>query len=349
MSSEKTEAPTHKKLKDARKKGQVAKSIEATAGIQLAYVLAWFIVMGKDMFDDLNSLIHLSVEQVNRDITTGANTITMAMLWVMAKYLGTLAGGLVICTVSIILAQTGFVIASRSVGIKLDKLNIASNAKQMFSLKSFFDFFKSIVKIIILGFIFLLVLKGNVYSLQYVTQCGVSCAIPITVRMLFWLWVYLLFFYLVLFIADYAFQKYSTLKQLKMSKEEIKQEYKQSEGNPEMKGHRRAIHREIQSGSLSSQVKRSSVVVRNPTHYAVCIYYQPDVTPLPQVIAKGEGGLAITIISIAEKSGIPIIENIPLARGLFKETDVNDYISTRYFEPVAEIIRVLLPSTPFQN
>lgn len=342
MSSEKTEAPTHKKLKDARKKGQIAKSVEATAGVQLTFVLVWFIVMGKDMFNDISSLINLTFAQINRDITLGFDAITTAILWIAAKYLGILAGGMIICTVSIILAQTGFVVASGAVKVKFDKLNIVNNAKQVFSLKTFFDFLKSMAKIMILAIIFSLILKDNIYSLQYVTQCGVNCAIPIAGKMLFWLWVNLLFFYFILFIADYSFQKYSTLKQLKMSKEEIKQEHKQSEGNPEIKGHRRAIHREIQSGSLSSHVKRSSVVVRNPTHYAVCIYYQADVTPLPQVIAKGEGRLALTIIDIAEKSGIPIVENVPLARGLFKDTDVNDYISSRYFEPVADIIRVLL-------
>jgi type III secretion protein U len=149
-------------------------------------------------------------------------------------------------------------------------------------------------------------------------------------------------FYIILGIADLAFQRYQNEKKMMMSLEDIKQEHKNSEGNPEVKQKRKEAHREIQSGSLASNVAKSTAVVRNPSHIAVCLYYHPDKTPLPQVIEIGQDKRALLIVKLAEKAGIPVVENISVARTLASGTKIGGYIPPELFEPVAHILRLAM-------
>lgn len=156
-----------------------------------------------------------------------------------------------------------------------------------------------------------------------------------------WLWAILVLFYVVFAIADLAFQKRSLTRQLMMSRDEIQKEFKNTEGDPHIKHKRKEIHRDIQSGSMAANVKRSTALVRNPTHVAVCLYFVPGETPLPQVIEKGADARARRMIAIAEEAGVPMVEQVHVARRLYARTDVGDYIPAELFEPVAEILSLV--------
>jgi type III secretion protein U len=142
-------------------------------------------------------------------------------------------------------------------------------------------------------------------------------------------------------LLDLVWQRYSYTKGLMMSMDEIKQEYKQMEGDPHMKGHRKELAREIAMGDGTENTRDANVVVTNPTHVAVAMFYEEGKTPLPIVLSKGEGGVAERIRAIAEEEGIPILQNIPLARALLAKATLGQYIPTELIEPVAELLLTL--------
>lgn len=337
--SEKTEKPTEKRLRDARKKGQVFKSEEITSGIQLAVLFAYFCFQGEALVGGIRDLILATLTVLNQPIEKAVEHILSVFLQILLLFIGPLALLLICTTILSVVAQTGPLLAWEAMTFKLDKLNPMANLKQMVSIKSLFEFCKSAFKVAALAIIFFYLLRRYMPSMQFLPGCGTACGFSVTKQLIAWMWGGLIGFYLVIGLADYAFQRHSTMKQLMMSKEEIKREYKDSEGNPEMKHERKKVHQEIQSGSLAANVSKSNVVVRNPQHIAICLYYRQGETPLPIVLEKGRDAMALHIVSLAEKQGIPIVEHIPVARHLMSAVEVGGTIPTELFEPVAQILR----------
>ncbi len=340
--SEKTEKPTPQKLRDARKKGQVAKSTEITSGIQLASLLGYFLVEGKRLLHGFEALSTLSIEVSNADLASAAGRLAGATAELVLRFTGGIAVLVVLMTVAAVIAQTGPLLAYEAMKPSLDKLNPLANLKQMFSMRGLFELAKSITKVALLSLILFYLIRQYGPSLQFLPLCGVSCGLRMSAELLYWMWCALLGFYVVFGIADYAFQRHNTTKQLMMSIEDIKQEYKNSEGNPEIKHKRKEAHREVQSGSLAANVGKSSVVVRNPTHIAVCLFYRPPETPLPQVLEIGRGARARHIVDLADKAGVPVVENVGVARALATQTEPGGYIPSSLFEPIAQILRLVM-------
>lgn len=340
--SEKNEKPTEKRIRDARKKGQVAKSTELIVGVQLAVLLSYFIFQGDRLLLAIRALIEVTVDSITLPLEAAMDRILGTFFEIAIYFGGSIAALLIVVTILSIIGQIGFLIVPDAIKLKGDKLNPVANLKQLFSVKSLFEVGKSLLKIFILGLIFTYLLRQYIPSFQFMPLCGMDCAFPVTNKIISWLWGTLVACYVVFALADYSFQRHSLMKQLRMSKDEIKREYKESEGSPEIKSRRRELHREIQSGSLSAKVKKSSAVVRNPGHIAVCLYYLAGETPLPQVLEKGEGEQALLIIKLADREGIPIVQNILLARALMREVGVDEYIPEHLFEPVAALLRQVM-------
>ncbi|MEX3956730.1 EscU/YscU/HrcU family type III secretion system export apparatus switch protein [Trinickia sp. EG282A] len=340
--SEKTEKPTPQKLRDARKKGQVAKSVEITSGVQLASLLGYFIVEGRHLLQAFEALTVLSIEVSNDDFVSAAGRLMGATAELVLRFTVGIAALLVVVTVAAVVAQTGPLLAHAAMKPSLDKVNPLANLKQMFSMRSLFELGKSMSKVGLLSLIFFYLIRQYGPSLQFLPLCSVSCGLRLSIELLYWMWCALLGFYVLFGIADYAFQRYSTMKQLMMSLEDVKQEYKNSEGNPEIKHKRKEVHREVQSGSLAANVGKSNVVVRNPTHIAVCLFYRPPATPLPQVLEIGRGARAQHIVDLADKAGVTVVENIRVARSLAAQTEAGGYIPSSLFEPVAQILRLVM-------
>ncbi|MGF6401585.1 type III secretion protein U [Pseudomonas frederiksbergensis] len=340
--SEKTEQPTAKKIREARAKGQVAKSMEVTSGVQLAVMLGYFIFEGDYLLDSCTLLIDTTINTINRDLASAIKQVGELLASIVVRVAGGIAAILIAMTIVAVIVQTGPLLASEALKPSLERLSPLANAKQMFSMHSLFEFSKSIAKVGVLSLIFFYLIRQYAPSIQFLPLCSVACGLEVSIQLLYWMWAVLIGFYVIVGTADAAFQRYNTNQQLMMSLEDIKQEYKNAEGDPQMKQKRKETHREVQSGSLAANVSKSTVVVRNPTHIAVCLYFKPGETPLPKVIEIGHDHVALNIIALAEKAGIPVVENILTARALAAQCDVGRYIPAELFEPVAHILRIAM-------
>ncbi|WP_299493681.1 EscU/YscU/HrcU family type III secretion system export apparatus switch protein [uncultured Shewanella sp.] len=339
--SEKTEKPTPKKIKDARKEGQVIKSQEVLTGIQMAVILGYFFYNGREMLQAIIHMIDVMISSVNLPLEQASGLVINEFVDLFIRYVGGLGLLLAATTVISTLVQIGPLMASKAVMPSFKKLNVLQNAKQLVSFKSLFEFAKNLTKVIVLSCVFYYLLHQYVNSFQYLPLCGETCGLMVTFQMGTWLWMSFIACYLVFALADYGFQRFTVMKQLRMSKEDTKQEHKNAEGNAEMKHKRKEVGREINSGAAGN-VKAATAVVRNPTHFAVCIYYKEGETPLPKVTEKAKDHMALHIIKMAEKAGVPIVENVPLARALYKEVKPGDVIPESLFEPVADLLRFVM-------
>jgi type III secretion protein U len=237
------------------------------------------------------------------------------------------------------MAQTGMLLALKSLIPSGKKLNVITNVKNVFSKKNLVEFLKSNIKIVALSAIVYSILKaelGTLITLPLAGLAGVGVAFAMLLKSLM---VQVAVGYVVIALADFAWQRKNHVKQLMMSKDEVKQEYKQAEGDPHIKHERKHLHQEmLEEGGAVHKTRDASVVVTNPTHLAIALRYVQAQTPLPIVLAKGEGALAERMVAAARAQGIPVLQNIPLARALMKNASVNQYIPTELIEPVAQVL-----------
>jgi type III secretion protein U len=339
--SEKTEQPTPKKIRDARQEGQIAKSMEVATGVQLAVLLGYFWVRGEDMLDTFEQMFEVSIASVNQPLGEAMDRIVTATVSMTLNLLAPMAIVLGIASLGAVLGQVGPLFAPKFIQPKGERVSPLKNFKQLFSLRSLFEFAKSLIKVSLLSFTFYLLMKRYLNSFQFLSLCGIECGLRVTGVLIGWLWGILVLFYIVFAVADYAFQRRTLINQLMMSRDEIMKEFKNTEGDPHVKHKRKEQHRELQSGSLASNVKRSTAMVRNPTHIAVCLYFVPGETPLPQVIEKGADDRALRMVAIAEEAGVPMVEEIHVARTLFARTEIGEYIPAELFQPVADILNLV--------
>ncbi len=337
--SEKTEQPTPKKIRDARNKGEVAFSKEVNAAVSIVAVFAWFAGMGDFYYEHLGRMLLLPIEFIDmpfdqawvavaKVVGREALLLTLPLLGLVAL-LGVLAGFL----------QVGPLFTLTPLKPELKKLNPASGIKKIFSLKNLLEFLKSILKIVFLTVLLWLLIRGFLDAILKLPRCGLSCLPVLIGQLMMRIALYSGAAFIVIAVADYAFQKRQYLKKLMMTKEEVKREYKESEGDPMIKSKRRQLHRELMTNNMLQNVRRASVVVTNPTRIAVALIYDGEETPLPLIAAKGENLLARRIIEIAREEGIPVMENVPLARALHQNGEIDRYIPSDLIEPVAEVLR----------
>lgn len=341
MSSEKTLPPTSKKIRDAREEGQVVKSSELAAGVQLGVILMYLYILGEDIWQDLCHILILTINTIDQPLSLAFSSFISALGVFIFKDLAFMFLVLFIATVASFVGQVGFLFSGKAMMPKLDKLDIVKNIQNLFSLKSVVELLKNIVKMAVIGCVFYYLFHRYAPSLANMAYVNPVADMQVTLKIIFWLWGVLVLCYIIFFLADYAYQRYEVMKNLKMSHEEVKQEYKDSEGNQEIKQQRHSLHQQIQSGSLANVVKKSSAIIKNPTHLAICIYYDEATTPLPKVVAKGADHMAARMIKIAEKEGVPVIENVPLARGLNKSIAVGEYITPPFFAAISEILLMI--------
>ena len=339
-SGDKTEEPTPTKLKDARKKGQIAKSQDMTAAIMLFISFYTFKGFAKQM------LMYLSEFTTNTflliDIEFSKPLAGMLLMEALKTIAFTLAPLLLIVFAAVIIVenfQTGLLFSTESLKPKFENLNPINGFKKFISLKQYIELLKSIIKMSACGFVlykalqefFPLVLQSQQYNpFEIMGLMGAIVMTTITrVGVI----------YFVLAILDYVYQKYEFMKSMKMSKKEIKEEYKRLEGDPLIKQRQREAARAMSQGRQMGAVPDADVVVTNPTHIAVAIKYNPKKQEsIPMVVAKGQELIAAQIKQIADDHNVPIIENPPVARLLFKKVEIGHYIPKDAFKIVAEIL-----------
>lgn len=341
MSGEKTEQPTAKKLRDARKKGQVSssKDVVSAALVVLIFALLWGAA---DFYSNkLQELIALPTAFIESD-RPFYQILEQTFDGLIVIFLQLIAPPLVLAVIVGVVAhlgQFGFLLAFESLKPDLNKLNPGKGIKKIFSIKNVIELLKSILKIALLTILFYQVISDNLANLLKLPNCGLNCISSLLGVLMLDLMIYASFGFILIAAADFAFQRFQFTKEMRMSKQEVKQEYKEMEGDPRIKGKRRQLHQELMMQNTAYAVKRSTVVVTNPTHLAIALEYREGETPLPIVRAKGENLMAQHIVKLARAEGIPVMENVLLARALHEYSQVDQYIPSDLIEAVAEVLR----------
>ncbi len=333
MSDEKTEEPTHKKLEDAKKKGQSPKSQDVNAAAGVLGLLICLMVMGPSMLDQMSRSVLLAIErgtQVHSDAE---------LLAIMTDVLQTsLMTVLPVLVASVVLGLVSAFAQFEAVELKFDKLNPVEGLKKIFSVRSLIDFAKMVVKAIALGVVVWVMVKDMVPLLV-----GAAYLPPPGIGAIGWTTILKLLgaasiVFIVIGPVDFGIQKWLFVRDQKMSKDEVKREHKESEGDPQLKGKRKQLAQEMATSAPEKRVPGASAVITNPTHYAVAVRYEPGETPLPIVVAKGLDAEALRIRGLAELHGVPIVGNPPLARALHA-LEVDEQIPEHLFEAVAAVMR----------
>ncbi|MCR4806207.1 MAG: flagellar biosynthesis protein FlhB [Lachnospiraceae bacterium] len=346
---EKTEPATDKKKDDARKEGQVAKSKELNGAISL---FAMFLVLKIYIGNMGISFLEVFVESYNRipEMTTlidgyitpkeYAAVMNNVIGKILLMLLPFLAVAFVVAFV-VDLVQVKWKPTAKPMQPKFSKLDPTKGIKRLFSVDKLVELLKSMLKLFIIGYVAYSTLKdqaGNLfllYDMQLVSALALFGDIVINMALK------ICAVYLIIGILDYAYQKHKFNEDLKMTKQEVKDEFKNAEGDPQIKGKQRQRMQEASRRRMMQDIPKADVVITNPTHFAVAIRYEPERLPAPYVIAKGEDFLAARIKEEAAKYDIDIVENKPLARMLYYNVDLGAQIPQELYSTVAEILAVI--------
>ena len=339
--SEKTEPPTPKRIRDAREKGQFLFSKEIVSGALLLSITGILYTLYPIILADVLGLFDTLFDDLSQNPLKSLPRIMSQIAFFFFHAVGGVCAVVVLVGIVTNVAQTGPVFSGAKLSKGLQSINFVSNAKQLFSKRNLFNFGLSIFKIFVISFIAYLILRGFINQFIGAVSCGFPCMLWVAGRALLSLFLLLGALYVPIALIDFIAQRHFYLKELRMSKEELKQEYKEMEGNPEIKAQRRQAHQELLDNSMLNSVRKSSVIVKNPTHYAVALLYDEEKTPLPLVVGKGEGAMAQAILKIAEEENIPVYENVDLAQDLFHDIDLGHYITSTFIVPVAEALRAI--------
>lgn len=338
-SGEKTEQPTAKKLRDARKKGQVAVSKDISSTVLLIAILGVLYVSGSWIFTLLGEMIVFPGKVAHLPFDEALPQVVQTGLWTMAMILMPVVGVVVIFGVAANYFQVGPLFVLEPVKPDLKKLNPIQKLKQIFSVKNFVEFLKSCFKVTFLGVLIYIILRSELANLIEIPYVGIQGAMLLLSQILFRVGVYTIFAYVIVAGFDFVFQRWQHTKQLKMTKDEVKREYKEMEGDPTIKGKRKQLHQEMVMSGNVEKAKKATVLVTNPTHRAIAIYYKEGETRIPMITAMGEGDVAKRMREAAAEAGVPIMQNVPLATDLFFNGDIEQYIPIELIEPVAEVLR----------
>lgn len=341
MSGEKTEQPTHKKLREARQKGDVAHSKDFTQTLLVLALFGYLLGNAHGIVEALGRLILIPSTLVGQPfeqaLPVGLEAALREAVYLVLPFV------LIVLIVGMFaeFLQVGVVLAFEKLKPSAKKLNVMSNLKNIFSKKNLVELLKSVIKIAFLSVLVTLVVRDALPELMAVPHSGLAGLEAGVGGMMRTLIVNIAVAYVVISLADFVWQRMQYRKGLMMSKEDIKQEFKEMEGDPHIKHKRKHLHQEMVMHGAVASARKASVLVTNPTHLAVAIYYEPDETPLPVVLAKGEGALAEQMMAAAREAGVPVMQNIPLARALMASAQPDQYIPSELIEPVAEVLRLV--------
>ena len=338
---EKTEKATEHKRREERKKGNVMQSKDVVTAAFILIVFALLKVLMKAMiavcegsFDYWFSLAGSGMDGIRIDGMPFYSKMAIEIGKVLLICAGpTLIVG-VLVTVIATGAQTRFIFSKESIKFKFDKLNPISGIKKMFSVSSLFELAKSILKLVILAVIVYDEVKKRIPEFAKLFDMEIASSMMYMLDTIFSIVIKVAAVFVGVAAVDVLFQYFKFEK----TKQEVKEEYKNLEGDPQVKGKRRQIQRQMAMSRMMDSVPDSDVIIRNPTHFAVAIKYDKDKNNAPVVLAKGADNLAMKIVGIAEEHDIAMVENKPLARGLYDSVDVGKEIPPEFYRAVAEVL-----------
>jgi flagellar biosynthetic protein FlhB len=340
FSGEKTEKATPKKKQEARKKGQVAKSMDLQSSFLLLAAFLFLLVYSKQLGQSLLALFRRGFsDYVLWDLTADSVESLFLQLTVIAfKMTAPVLGLAFVAALLSVLGQVGFLVTTEPLKMDLKKINPIEGAKRIFSMRSVVELLKSIIKIIMIFFVSYFVIKKEIYTILRLGESDVYTFIQTMVSIVMKLGIILSALYVVISVLDYMYQRLDHEKNLRMSKQEVKDEHKKTEGDPLIKHKIKEKQRQFSMNRMIQSVPKADVIITNPTHYAVAIQYDANEMGAPTVIAKGVDYVAQRIKDVGKEHDIVVMENKPLARALYASVEVGEEIPEEMFKAVAEIL-----------
>lgn len=338
--AQKTEEPTPKKLDEARKRGNVARSMEVNTWLMLFAGTIIIAFLAPGLMSDVSSIAQVFIERPHEFSLEFDNLIGLLMRATLAVGGALLlpAVFMVVAAIATGLVQNGLVFSPKAIEPKLEKFSPIAGAKRLFSVRQLVEFVKGLIKISIVATIAVLLLAPEFRRLDTTPTMDLSEIMAILHGLVIELMIYVLAVLAVIAGIDLIFQRAQHRKRLRMTRQEIKDEMKQSEGDPHVKGRLRQIRMDRARHRMMQAVPEADVVVTNPTHFAVALRYNQEETEAPVVVAKGQDFIAQKIREVAEENGVPIVENRPLAQALFRTVELDQEIPTEHYKAVAEVI-----------
>lgn len=317
----------------------MSQDVVAVATLIAAYAL--LRIMASTFVEKTAAFLRYCMEEVallQGSFTDVLDALSVQIVMVLVMTLGLFTLGIIVISVVATFAQTGMLVTGESLKPKLSKINPIEGFKRLFSLKGVIETLKSILKIVILLYLVYNNLM-DVLSVSYkYLNTDLSESISHVYNSLLGMILDIIIAFAVIAAADYFYQWWDYERQLRMSKQEIKEEYKQTEGDPQIKGKIKERQRQMANSRMMQQVPQADVVIRNPTHYAVALRYRPEVDAAPIVLAMGQDELALRIVKVAEEHQVAVVENVPLARALYAKAELNQEIPPELYSAVAEVL-----------
>ncbi|CAM4253686.1 flagellar biosynthetic protein FlhB [Saccharibacillus endophyticus] len=340
FAGEKTEKATPKKRDESRKKGQVAKSQELPGSILLLACMVMLMIFGENFRTAITHMFtDVFTNRIIMEITVD-NVMNMMMQYMLEimKLLAPIFIAVILIDILASFGQYGLLFVAEGLKPKFSKLDPIKGAKNLFSLRSIVELLKSLLKMSVIGFLVFTTLQGQMsvisilhaMSLEDILGFAASTTVSLGIKIGAAL--------IVLAAFDFMYQKFEFEKSIRMSKQDIKDEYKKAEGDPMIKGKIRERQRRMAMQRMMQDVPTADVIITNPTHYAVALKYDGDQMQAPEVVAKGQDFVALRIREIAKDNGVLIMENKPLARALFAQAEIGDTVPADLFQAVAEVL-----------
>ena len=341
MAGEKTEKATPKKRKDERKKGNVFVSKDAVTAVSLIASFYGLKMFAPTILTSIQDLIkrYISIAGTKEIfLVSDIATTFVDLAVVFLKCAMPLVLIAVAVAIIITMAQTKMLFTTKAAAPKFNRINPLNGIKKMFSLRAIVELLKSLIKIVVLLYIVYTVLVDEVATLPALIDMNPMTAMMKTGGIIMDVVLKSGIAFIFLAAADYMYQWWDFEKNMKMSKQEIKDEYKQIEGNPQIKGRQRNVQQQRARQRMMQNVPEADVVIRNPTHFAVALKFDRDKDRAPKVIAKGMDQLALRIVQVAEENDVYVTEDRPLARALYDAVEVGEEIPEEFYKAIAKIL-----------
>ena len=335
----KTEEPSGKRLADARAEGQVPKSPDIAPLLALTGTTSVILIYGGGILQNIMyALLPFIAHPDQIDVSGGGgSTVIMMILRAIAPITPIFAVAAIAAIVGNV-GQTGFLWTPKRIQPDLSKLNPLAGFGRIFGAQGLVQSGKSFLKLILVGVTSWLVLAPKIQAIQMMSGLSVVAILPAALDMIRPLVINVLVLMTAIAVLDWFWQRYSFLQNQRMTKQELKQEHKDSDGDPQIKGKRRQLQMARAKQRMMQNVPKATVVVMNPTHYAVALRYVQGEDAAPICVAKGMDAVALRMRALAEENNVPVIEDPPLARGLYASVEIDDVIPREHFEAVARII-----------
>jgi flagellar biosynthetic protein FlhB len=336
---ERTEEATPRRKQEARRKGTVTKSVELVNGLVLVALLGAFPFVIARLGGAMMLGMKLGISEMPNSVEPGE--ITQHILTVMKPSLFAflpLVGIALFVGVAANVAQVGFHLSWETMSPSLSKIDPIKGLKRLFSMQAGMEGLKAMAKSALFGYLALQVIQSNWSRLLTLSWLAPGSGLVTVGAILQTILTRVAVAWLILAVIDYIFQRKQIEKQLKMTKEEVKQEFKQNEQSPELRSAMAQRRRKLLKGRMAQAVKTADVVITNPTHFAIALIYDKEKMHAPQVVAKGADFLAARIRDLADDAKVPIVPNPPLARQLYKRCEVGDFVPRELFQAVAEVL-----------